>query len=949
MLDRAVGKFPISITAILRRIVPSHQPVDSWAALIMQVACPHCSRVLEFTGDAPSFCAYCGKTLGAAATSTADQIAQQATRPFIAGEQPAPAAPLTTLGGYQILRRLGGGGMGSVYEAQEAVTGQRVAVKVIAPEFARSQVAVERFRQEGRLASLISHPRCVFVLAAEEEAGRPYIVMELMPGSNLQELVEKNGPLPIQDAIAKILDVIDGLQEAHRLGVIHRDVKPSNCFLLDDGRVKVGDFGLSKSLVNSADLTKTGTFLGTLLYAAPEQIKGERLDVRTDVYAVAATLYFLLAGQAPFQAKDPAATLARTIADPPTPLRSLRPEVSPALVKVIVRGLERNPDRRYRNLDDFRTALMRFVPSSLSIGAMGLRAGAIVIDGLIHGLLSLVLLRVVGATILEDSLAVTWLASLGMFAYFSILEGIWGLTLGKWLLRLRVCTSKGNEAPGILRASWRTLVFYALVALVSDLMSLAPAPEDELTGAQLLAFFSVPAGILILISSMRARNGYRGLHELASGTRVVRLPWPRKREVFTSRRPVPWLEKLDRPDDLPATIGPFAIRGALPAKGVDKVLLGEDTALGRKVVIYCRPSTAAGLERARRNLHRPTRLRWLSGGLQEALAWDAFLAPSGCPLEEVCDRDHPMSWRSFRGILEQLVDESTAACADGTLPAPLTLDQIWIQPNGRVQLLDSPLQPRSPTDIPVTEYDPQERALRLLRQASQLALEGGVRARAHVVRAPAPEHAGKILERLLGGPDAYRTAAELQADLAATHDRPAEVNLTLRAAHLVLLAVALFFPLLIMFGPIGVLATTNLVTDAFAQPREPVDSRNVMIFLAFGAIMLVFFWPILWVFWAFFFRGGITQHMMGLTLVGRNGRIASRLRCAWRALLVWLPVLILLTASVGVKTADMQARAAPLALFWTAVAYLVGCVALALWQPSRSLHDRIAGTHLVPK
>src|SRR6516225_2297037 len=335
----------------------------------MYLECPHCAHRLEFTGDPPSFCAYCGKALAQTVALPSDSIDPSATRPFSGAATKGRPSPPSSLGGYRILKRLGGGGVGEVYEAEEAASGQHVALKVIAPECAASEIAIERFRQEGRLASLISHPRCVFVLAADEEAGRPYIVMELMSGTTLQEWVEQNGPMPVQDAVAKILDVIEGLQEAHKLGVVHRDVKPSNCFLLADGRVKIGDFGLSKSLVSGADLTKTGTFLGTLLYAAPEQIKGERVDYRTDVYAVAATLYFLLAGEAPFRGKDAAATLARTVSESPTPLRRQRPEVPAALEKVIRRGLERSPERRWRTLDDFCAALLRFVPRQLSFGA----------------------------------------------------------------------------------------------------------------------------------------------------------------------------------------------------------------------------------------------------------------------------------------------------------------------------------------------------------------------------------------------------------------------------------------------------------------------------------------------------------------------------------------------------------------------------------------------------
>src|SRR5262249_11197162 len=151
--------------------------------------------------------------------------------------QPSHRAVPERVGGYRLLRQLGGGGMGSVHEAEQEGTGQRVAVKLIRPEFANAPEAVERFRREGRLASTIVHPRCVFVLAADEEEGRPYIVMELMPGSTLQDLIRERGPLPTAEAIRLILDIIEGLEEAHRLGVVHRDVKPSNCFIDADGRV----------------------------------------------------------------------------------------------------------------------------------------------------------------------------------------------------------------------------------------------------------------------------------------------------------------------------------------------------------------------------------------------------------------------------------------------------------------------------------------------------------------------------------------------------------------------------------------------------------------------------------------------------------------------------------------------------------------------------------------
>ena len=239
--------------------------------------------------------------------------------------------------------------MGSVHEAEEEVSGRRVALKLIASEFTASSMAVERFLQEGRLASVLAHPRCVFVLAADQADGWPYIVMELMPGHTLKDLVESQGPLPQGDALLKIMDVIEGLQEAHRLGVIHRDVKPSNCFLDLENRVKIGDFGLSKSLVAAdSNLTRTGSFLGTPHYASPEQIKGELIDERSDLYSVAATLFYLLTGKPPHDANDPTVALARIVSESARPIRSLRPEVWSALDQVVLRGLERDRRRRYR-------------------------------------------------------------------------------------------------------------------------------------------------------------------------------------------------------------------------------------------------------------------------------------------------------------------------------------------------------------------------------------------------------------------------------------------------------------------------------------------------------------------------------------------------------------------------------------------------------------------------
>jgi serine/threonine protein kinase len=354
----------------------------------MRITCHHCQAGWEYADRRPAFCPFCGQPFPGDPLAASPSPAGEVTTPFISENVTQPpstphdngAADPEEVGGYRLLRVLGAGGMGKVYEAADVQTGRRVALKLISADYAGSPEAVERFRQEGRLASLVAHPRCVFVLAADEEAGRPYIVMELMPGNSLDDYIRHHGPQPPGEAVAMILDVIEGLQEAHRVGVVHRDVKPSNCFFGADGRLKVGDFGLSKSLAQGAHLTKTGSFLGTPLYASPEQVRGEQVDAQTDVYSTAATLYFLLTGRAPFQSDNAAVTLARIASDPPPSLRTLRPELSPALDAVVLRGLERDRKRRWRDLDEFAEALRPFLLGRLSLAGLGVRFGALALD-----------------------------------------------------------------------------------------------------------------------------------------------------------------------------------------------------------------------------------------------------------------------------------------------------------------------------------------------------------------------------------------------------------------------------------------------------------------------------------------------------------------------------------------------------------------------------------------
>ncbi len=1031
----------------------------------MQVACPRCEAVLEYTGPPPAFCSQCGQPLRRPA-----EPLPPTTLDLRVGAADA-AHPPPTVGGYRLLRLLGAGGMGAVYEAEEVASGRRVAVKLIAPDYADSPEAVQRFRQEGRLASALAHPRCVFVLAADEEAGQPYLVMELMPGATLESLVRERGPLPPEEAVARALDVIDGLREAHRLGVVHRDVKPSNCFLDGDGRVKVGDFGLSKSLGGQARLTTTGAFLGTLLFAPPEQVRGERVDRQSDLYAVAATLYYLLAGRAPFEGGDAAAVLARTVADPVPSLRARRPEVPAALERVVLRGLERDRQRRWRDLDELRAALLPFAPGRLSAGGVGLRFGAYLIDSLVLAPLGFLQSAVTvwamseaqGAALVRANFALTLLVVL---LYYALPEGLWGCSLGKRFLRLRVWAAAGGGPPGLPRALWRTGLWLALTsvpaAALAVLHDAREQPDDAglallVGGAQV---FCQVAGVALLVSTMRARNGYRCLHDVLSGTRVVLLPEREKGRAVPARR----LDEGLAPAGPGERLGGFAVRGALWRADGSEVLLGEDPALGRPVVLWLRPAGAPPLAEARRGLSRATRLRWLAGGRQGERPWDAFPAPAGCSLPELVARGGPLPWPEARRLLGQLSDELAAACAAGDLPAALATDQVWVQADGRVVLLDVPLGAAGPAAEAAGPAAAEGQALGLLRQTAVLALEGRPwpPGAAGPIRAPLPGPAARLLRPLLGGPRPYTAVRQVQAALAADRDRPQEVTRPRRLAHLAVQAAFLGPGLLLMLvggcvhnavppfvhgalvreaeqarddldegawreyvvtslGPSPtarlravtqlradlrlrqrlearlerdrrerqallstmswplrqycafleqlVAAVAEAQRDEFRQARQPWRTFRLFAMLAVrraplgtlwelaaGAAVVIALPLLFWVLWAFAARGGLSFRVAGLALVGAAGAPAARRRCAWRALLVYAPAVVLLLAGIAL---DVWDRAAPGArawlpwasslCWWSPAVLYAAYAALLLREPGRAPHDRLAGTWLVPR
>jgi serine/threonine-protein kinase len=248
-------------------------------------------------------------------------------------------------GRYRIERRLGAGGMASVYLARDEELGRPVAIKVLADNLAGDATFRARFVREARLAAGLAHPNVVTVFDADEEDGTPFIVMEHVEGETLAELVRRRGSLPPREAVELTLQAAAGLAHAHAAGLVHRDVKPQNLLLRRDGTVKVADFGIARA-AESSHLTELGTVLGTAAYLAPEQAAGQVVTAAADVYSLGAVLYQLLTGQPPYLFES-LAELGRLHTEGAiAPVRMLAPEASPELEAVVMRALARLPEYR---------------------------------------------------------------------------------------------------------------------------------------------------------------------------------------------------------------------------------------------------------------------------------------------------------------------------------------------------------------------------------------------------------------------------------------------------------------------------------------------------------------------------------------------------------------------------------------------------------------------------
>jgi predicted Ser/Thr protein kinase/uncharacterized RDD family membrane protein YckC len=408
----------------------------------------------------------------------------------------------TRLAHYRLEEPIGRGSMGVVYRAHDLGLDRPVALKILKAGVSEDGEFVERFVKEARAAARVSHPNLTHVYFVGEQHGHHFFAMELVTGRDLETVVRAEGPMALDRALDAMIQVARALETAHHAGVVHRDVKPSNILVQENGRVRITDFGLAKSLDADVSSTRAGQVIGTPTYMSPEQCRGREVDARTDVYSLGLTLWTLLAGRPPFDSRAIGELINDHINTPLPALEALRDDVpaglDETLAKLCAKAVEDRPADMgavARLLDPFRARRVQRAP-------LFARALAALVDLIVVGaattLIGTLLERVAG---LPDVLATVWGSLLfsGLFAgYHLISEARWQQTFGKWLLQIHVVSPEGTRPPRRTLIPRFLLRYPGSALALTGLGDLTPTTGWIVAGVQLLAIL---AGVVSYVAS----------------------------------------------------------------------------------------------------------------------------------------------------------------------------------------------------------------------------------------------------------------------------------------------------------------------------------------------------------------------------------------------------------------------------------------------------------------
>src|SRR6185369_5753447 len=277
------------------------------------------------------------------------------------------------IGNYKIVEKIGEGGMGAVFRGLDTMLEREVAIKMLKPELASQPEVLERFRSEAVTLARLNHPNIATLYSFMRDGEDYFMVMEFVRGQTIDELIRRFGAMMIERAVPLFCQALDGIDHAHRSGIIHRDIKPANMMLTQEGSIKVMDFGIARVL-GSARMTREGHVVGTIEYMSPEQVRGLETDARSDIYSLGILLYEILTGKVPFSSASEFDLMKAQIEEAPPPPRTFAAHIPLTVEQAIMRALAKRADARHQTAGEFRVALLSAIGVSANLSASNLAA-----------------------------------------------------------------------------------------------------------------------------------------------------------------------------------------------------------------------------------------------------------------------------------------------------------------------------------------------------------------------------------------------------------------------------------------------------------------------------------------------------------------------------------------------------------------------------------------------